>query len=428
MTECRRQVGSKLAGRLQRVLPESVRQSLRYGPSARLVSADSPARAMASCRGESAEWCGAGQCVEVREAGNETSGWRCDCDSGWRSTYLSIEAEQPRCELQISVMRAFLVFWVIVSALLLAVQVQAVLSRRLDKRRGFVFAFSCALNLTMSVVGLLVPANARLSPRASKLFFPVVSLSVILYGVLGIIISIDKYLKVVRATAQGIMLGKRNKRYVLSQEKLSPETFVVILRVLTAWALCCVLWFALALSARSCWAVLFMLVGFAIGTSTLCSHRTISALDRELRKSESEQGDCGKADDTSVALRSSTAAMGNKMRRLRAKLARTHRSIIVPGLITIVVDILCVYLVAAADSMQRFEYSIQVWYAVYLGTLYGQIAHHRALRRARVDDSRLRSLVSMPRDGVSLPSLVSMPRDGASSTVTHASVPYVHAA
>jgi hypothetical protein len=340
---------------------------------------------MATCRGESAEWCGAGRCVEMMGAGNETSGWRCKCDSGWRSSYLSIDAEQPRCELQISVVHAFLMFWVIVSALLLAVQVQPVLSGHLDKRRAGVFAFSCALNFAMGVAGLRVPADARLSPRASLLFFPAVSLSVIMYGVLGITIKIDKYLKVVRATAQGIMMGKKSKLSI--HKSLSPEIFAMVLSALAAWALCCVLWLGLALSARICWAVLFVLVGFCIGTSSLCTHYTISKLDRELRKSELEQGNFTNADGTSVAPTSSRAVLSNKMRRLRAKLARTHRSIIVPGLITLFIDLLCLCVVAAADGTQRFEYAVQAWYPVYLGTLYGQIAHQRALRRARVDDS-----------------------------------------
>ena len=349
---------------------------------------------VATCREESAEWCGAGRCVEMMGAGNQTSGWRCECDSGWRSSHLSIDAEEPRCELQISVVHAFLMFWVIASALLIAVQVKAVLSGHLDKRRAGVFAFSCALNFAMGIMGLRVPADARLSPRASKLFFPAVSLSVIMYGVLGVTITIDKYLKVVRATAQGIMLGKKGKGKRFIDNSLSPETLAVLLGVLSAWALCCVLWITLAPSARSCWAVFFFLVGFSIGTSSLCTHFTISALDRELRKSESEQGNRDKAEGTSMTPTSSSAVLANKMRRLQAKLARTHRSIIVPGVITLLIDVLCVCVVAAADSTQRFEYSIQAWYPVYLATLYGQIAHQRALRRARVDDSSASSFVS----------------------------------
>jgi hypothetical protein len=137
------------------------------------------------------------------------------CNSGWRSSYLSIEpseSEQPRCEIVTSVMHAFLLFMVMCSALLLALQLQAMLRGHLDKRRGFWYAFASALNFSLGAVGLMVPADAQLSPTASKLFFPLVSLGVIIYGVVATVITIDKYLKVVRATAQGIMIGKDTRR------------------------------------------------------------------------------------------------------------------------------------------------------------------------------------------------------------------------
>ncbi len=358
------------------------------------------ARGMASCHDEGAEWCGGGRCVGVELAGHKTGEWRCMCNSGWRSSYLSIEpseSEQPRCEIVTSVMHAFLLFMVICSALLLALQLQAIRSGHLGKCRGFLCAFASTVNFSIGVVGLMIPADEQLSPTASKLFFPVVSLGVIIYGVVAIAITIDKYLKVVRATAQGIMIGKDTRRNKV-RSKLSPETLVVIVGCLAAWMACSIVWLTLLRNARACWALLFVLVGFSIATATLSSHRTISALDHELRKSEFEHQQRTKV-LTNTLLMSSNIAMSNKLRRLRCKLARTHRSIIIPGFVTILMVFLFLGLVATAESTQRLDYSVQAWYVVYLGTLYGLISHRRAQRRARVSDSDISSFHAKPAPG-----------------------------
>jgi hypothetical protein len=349
---------------------------------------------MASCHDEAAEWCGRGRCVEVELAANKTGEWRCMCDRGWRSSYLSMgpsHSEPPTCEIKTSVIQAFLLFWVMCSALLLALQLHAVLRGRLEKRRGFSYAFACALNLSLGAVGLMVPADAQLSPEASKLFFPLVSLGVIVYGVLGTVMTIDKYLKVIRATAQGIMMGRDARRNIRST--LSPETFGVIVGSLATWMAFSIVWLTLVRSARVCWALLFVLVGFTNIAALLSTHLTISALDHELRKSEFEQQNRTKVLTNTQLLNSSTATI-RKLRRLRGKLARTHRSIIIPGVVTMLLVLLCLGLVATAESSERFDYSVQTWYVVYLGTLYGHISQWSAQRRARVDDSRISSFTA----------------------------------
>lgn len=326
---------------------------------------------MASCREDAAEWCGHGLCVEVEAAGDVASEWRCVCDSGWRSTYLSMQApesEKPRCEIQIAVMEAFMVFLAGVSVLLLTIQVHAVWSGRLDKPRGFVLALSCVLNFCLAAVGLRVEGYDRVDPQTSRLYFPVAALAVTLYGVVATVMAIDKYLKVVRATAQGIKLVKDAK------QSLTRETQSVIAISLAAWAVSCVPWFAAETSNRERWAILFALAGLTNIASALMTHLTISALDRDLRKFETEENN--RAGDGG-------AVMANKLRRLRAKLARTHRSIMLPAAITVLLILSCFCVAVTTESTQRFDYSIQVWYVVYLGTIYGHVSHQRAQRRTR---------------------------------------------
>jgi hypothetical protein len=151
----------------------------------------------------------------------------------------------------------------------------------------------------------------------------------------------------------------------------------VVVGCLAAWMACSIVWLTLLRSARACWALLFVLVGFTVATATLSSHRTISALDHELRKTEFEHQNRTKV-LTNTLLMSSRIAMSNKLRRLRGKLASTHRSIIIPGVVTLLIVFLFVGLLATAESTQQLVYSVQAWYVVYLGTLYGHISHRRA--------------------------------------------------
>ena len=173
---------------------------------------------------------------------------------------------------------------------------------------------------------------------------------------------VDKYIKAVRASASKTRHQQDNLG--VSEDRLSPLTKLVLSMTFGGWLLCCVVWALLPDNAATGRVMVMLAYLCIVASTTVCNvHMSTAALLRGLAFAESQI-------DVPELL--------TMIRGLRSKLARTRRTIIVPGtLLAAVTGALLIMTMTplAAELTHRVDYLALTWVPNYIANVVGHLSY-----------------------------------------------------